>query len=95
MLLSYKNHTDTLTEQKKTKPRETLDIKQNKQMRIFHFSPAISLIKEGKWLSAVTSFETTNSVFNTFDENKRFSFTIPGHWNSKSAQKTIDELKNY
>ena len=40
----------------------------------------------------MTSFEVTNSVFNITNENKFFSITIPGHWNSDSAEKTIDEI---
>ena len=40
----------------------------------------------------MTSFESTNSVSNITDENNSFSITRPGHWNSKSTEKTIDEL---
>ena len=38
-------------------------------------------------------FEATISVFNITDEHNKFSITIPGHWNSKPAEKTIGELK--
>ena len=38
------------------------------------------------------SFECTNSVFNITNENNSFSITIQGHWESKSAEKTFDEL---
>ena len=31
-------------------------------------------------------------VCNITDENKSFSITIPGHWQSKSDERTIDEL---
>ena len=41
----------------------------------------------------MTSFECTNSVFNVIGENNSFSITAPGHWNSESAKKTVDELK--
>ena len=34
-LLLIKKHTDTLIQQTKTKPQETLDFKMNKQMQIF------------------------------------------------------------
>ena len=40
----------------------------------------------------MTFFEPTSSVFNTTDENNSFSITIPCHWNSNSAEKTIDEV---
>ena len=60
-------------------------------MQTFSFNPPISLVEEGKWLLAVSSFECTNSVFNITDENNSFSIIIPGHYQNKSAQKTIDE----
>ena len=93
MLLLIKKHRDTLIEQTKTKPQETLDFKMNKQMQSISLNPPINLTEEGKWLLAVTSFQARNSVFNITNENKSFSITIPGHWNSQSAEKFIDELK--
>ena len=65
----------------------------NKRMESFSFSPPINLVEESKWLLAVTSFEGTNSVSIRAEENDSFSITIRGHWDSKSAEKTIDELK--
>ena len=94
LLLLIKKHTDTLIEQTKTKPQETLEFKMNKQMQTFSFSPPINLIEEGKWLLAVSSFECTNSVYNITNENNSFSIIIPGHYETESAQKTIDELNN-
>ena len=93
LLLLIKKHTDTLIEQTKTKPQETLEFKMNKQMQTFSFNPPINLIEEGKWLLAVSSFECTNSVFNITDENNSFPIIIPGHYQNESDQKTIDELK--
>ena len=92
MLLLIKKHTDTLIEQTKTKPEETLEFKMNKQMQTFSFNPSINLIEEGKWLLAVSSFECTNSVFNITNENNSFSIIIPGHYQNKSEEKTIDDL---
>ena len=40
----------------------------------------------------MTSFEATNSVFKLTNENNSLSTTTAGHWISKSAEKTIDEL---
>ena len=91
LLLLIKKHTDALIEQAKTKPQETLDFKTNKQMQTFSFNPPLHLV-EGKWLLAVSSFECTNSVFDITDENNSFSINIPGHWENKSAEKTIEEL---
>ena len=94
LLLLIKKHTDTLIEQTKTKPQETLEFKMNKQMQTFSFNPSINLVEEGKWLMAVSSFECTNSVFNITNKNNSFSIIIPGHYETESAQKTIDELNN-
>ena len=92
LLLLIKKHTDTLIEQTKTKPQETLEFIMNKQMQTFSFNPPINLFEEGKWLLAVSSFECTNSVFNITDENNSFSIIIPGHFQNKSDQKTINNL---
>ena len=94
LLLLIKKHTDTLIEQTRTKPQETLEFKMIKQMQTFSFNPPINLFEEGKWLLAVSSFECTNSVFNITNENNSFSIVVPGHYETKSAQKTIDELNN-
>ena len=62
LLLLIKKHTDTLLEQTKTKPQETLEFKLKQQMPTFSFCPPIILSEEGKWLLAVTNFEATNSI---------------------------------
>ena len=92
LLLLNKKHTDTLIEQTRTKPQETLEFKMNKQMQTFSFSPPINLFGEGKWLIAVSSFECTNSVFIITNENNSFSIVMPGHYQNKFDEKTIDEL---
>ena len=92
LLLLIKKHTDTLIEQTKTKPQETLEFKMNKQMQNFSFNPPINLLEEDKWLLAVSSLECTNSVFNITNENNSFSIIIPGHYQNKSDEKTIVEL---
>ena len=92
LLLSIKKHSDTLIEQTKTKPQETLEFKMNKQMQTFSFNPPIYLVEEGNWLTAVSLFDCTNSVFNITNENTSFSIIIPGHYQSESAEKTINEL---
>ena len=92
LLLLIKKHTDTLIEQTKTRPQETLEFKMNKQRQTFSFNPSINLIEEHKWLLAVSSFECTNSVFNITDENNSFSIIIPGHYQNKTDEKTIDDL---
>ena len=92
LFLLIKKHSDTLIEQTKTKPQETSEFILNKQMEQFSFNPPINFFDEGKWLLVVTSYETTNSLFNKTDENNSFPITIPGHWNPKSVEKTLDEL---
>ena len=92
LLLLIKKHTDALIEQTRTKPQETLEFKMNKQMQTFSFNPSINLVEEDKWLLAVSSFECTNSVFNVTDDNNSFSIIIPGHYQNKTDEKTIDNL---
>ena len=92
LLLLIKKHTDTLIEQTKTKPQETLEFKMNKQSQTFSFNPPINLVEEGKWLLAVSSFECTNSVFNITTENNSFSIIIPGHYETEFAEKFIEDL---
>ena len=92
LLLLIKKHTDTLIEQTRTKPQETLEFKMNKQMQTFSFNPPINLVEEGRWLIAVSSLECTNSVFNVTDDNNSFSIIIPGHYQNKTDEKTINDL---
>ena len=46
-------------------------------METFSFNPPLNLVEEGKWLSAVTSFEATSYVFPITDENISFSYSMP------------------
>ena len=94
MLLLIKNDTDTLIQQTKTKPQQTLEFKMKKQMQTFSFNPPINLVEEGRWLLAVSSLECTNSVFNITNENNSFSIITHGHYETEFAEKTIDDLNN-
>ena len=92
LLLLIEKHTDTLIENTKTKPNETLEFKMDKQMQTFSFNPPINLVEEGKWLLAVCSFECTNSVFNITNENNSFSIIIQGNYETEFAEQIIDDL---
>ena len=92
LLLLIKKHTDTLIEQTKNRPQETLEFKMDKQIKTFSFNPPINLIEEDKWLLAVSSYECTNSVFNITNDNNSFSIIIQGHWENEFAEKTIDKV---
>ena len=94
LLLLINKNTDTLIEQTKTKPQETLEFKMIKQMQIFSVNPPINLVEEGKWLLGVSSLECTNSVFNINNENNSFSINLTGHYQTEFAEKAIDDLKN-
>ena len=61
-------------------------------MQTFSFNTPINLFEEGKWLMTVSLFDCTNSVFNITNENNSFSIIIPGHYETNSAEKTIDKL---
>ena len=92
LLHLIKKHTDTLIQQTKTRPQETLVFRMDKQVQTFSFNLPINLREECKWLLVVTSFQATNSVFNKTNENDSFSITIPGHWQTQYDGKTIDQL---
>ena len=79
LLLLFKNPTDTLIEQTKAKPQETLEFVMRKQMQTFSFNPPKKLVEEGEWLLGVTFFECTISVVNIINGNKTFSITRTGH----------------
>ena len=44
---------------------------------------------------AVSLFDCTNSVYNINNENNSFSVNIPGHYQNKSDEKTIDDLNKF
>ena len=92
MLQVFKKHTDTLIEQTRTKPQETLEFQMNKQKQTFLFNPPIIIYEEGKWFLGVSSYECTNCVFNITKENNSISIIVPGYYETESAEKTIDEL---
>ena len=92
MLLLNRKNTETLIQQTRTRPQETLEFKMTKQMETFSFNPPINLIEEGKWLLGMTSFECTNSVYNITNENNSFSIIIPGHYQTEYAEKVINDL---
>ena len=95
LLVLIKKHTDSLIEQTRTKPQETIEFKMDKQRQTFSFNPPINLIEEDEWILAVSSFECTNSVFNITNENNSFSIIIPGHYQNKSDEETINELNKF
>ena len=92
LLLLIKKHTDTLIENTRTRPQETLEFKMNKQMQTYSFNPPINLLEEGKWFTAVSLFDCTNSVFNITNENNSFSIIIPGHYKTEFSEKVIIDL---
>ena len=94
LLLLMKKHEDTLIQQTKTKPLETLEFKMKKQMQTFSFNTPINLVEEGKWLLGVSSFECTDSFFNITKENNSFSIIIPGHYQTEFAEKMINDPIN-
>ena len=92
LLLLIEKHTDTLIQQRKTKPQETLEFKMNKQMQTFLFNPPINSVEEGKWFLGVSSFECTNSVFNITNESDSFSMIIKGHYQTEFVEEMINDL---
>ena len=87
-----KKHTNTLIEQTKTRPRETLELKLNEQMETFSFDRLVKISEKDKWVLGVTSSEATNSVFDITDENNSFSITTSGHWKPEDGKGLINKL---
>ena len=81
-----------MIEQTKTHHQEILDFVMSRQTQRFSFNSLINLSEERKWLIAVTCLEATNSVFKITEENYSFSLTIPGHWDYKYTENTINGL---
>ena len=90
-------HTDTLIEQTRTRPQETLEFKMIKQMQNFSCNPPIEIVEDGEWLLAVSCSETTNSSFNIIDENNSFSISKTGRSriSNFSIDGIFDKLKNF
>ena len=95
LLFLIQKHTDTLIEHTKTKPQETLEFKNKKQMQTNSFNPPIILVEEGKWLIGLPSLEYTNAVFNITEEKTSFSIIIPGHYQTEFIEKMIIDLNKY
>ena len=92
LLLLIKKHTDTLSEQTKTKSQETLELVINKQTQTYSLNHPMDLSEVDKWLLAETFFECTTSVFNITNENNSFSITIPGHCETEFRRKTFAKI---
>ena len=95
LLLLIEKYTDTLTESPRTRPQVSLEFKINRQMQTFSFNPPINLVEEGKWLLAVTSFETTDSVFNIIDENISFPISSPSYLIPGDGEELIKKLNEF
>ena len=93
MLLLFKKHTDTLIEQTKSLPQETLAYTLKKQMEVFSINPTIYLFEEGNMLLAVTSFEASNSDFQITVEDNSFSRSTPSHWFFRAGAEIITKLQ--
>ena len=76
----------------KPKRQETLEFEMNEQMQTFSFNLPLYLVKEGKWLLTVSSFECTNPVFIITNENNSFSIIVKGHYETEFAGKIINDL---
>ena len=70
LLLSITKNCETLIEQTKTNPQETLEFKLIKSKETFHFKPPIQI--KGDWMIGLTDLEVYNSIFNITEENNKF-----------------------
>ena len=67
LLLSNTKNCETLIEQTKTKPQETLEFKMDKPRETFHFNPPTK-VKED-WMLGLIDLDVYNSIFNITNEN--------------------------
>ena len=95
LLLFIEKHTDTMIEQTKTKPQETFEFEMKKHRETFSFSPPINLAEEGKRSLTVTSFTTTNSVWNINLKNTIFSVSTPSCWTLEDGEELINKLNKF
>ena len=93
LLLSITKNCETLIEQTRTKPQETLEFKMVKSRETFHFKPPIQT--EGDWMIGLVDLEVYNSIFNTTEENNKFQlYKVPDERSGGiSYTKVRDEIE--
>ena len=72
-----------------------LNLKWINNWKLFHLIPQKKPVEEGKWLLGVTSFETTNSVFDITNETIVLQLQRQGIGIPEVEQKLITNYKNY
>ena len=70
LLLSLTKNCETLIDQTKTHPQETLEFKMIKPRETFHFKTPIHV--KGDWMLGLIDLEVYNSIFNITKENNKF-----------------------
>ena len=70
LLISITKHCETLIEQTRRKPEETLEFKMNKSRQTFHWKPPFQVKKD--WMIGLTDLEVNNSIFNITEEINKF-----------------------
>ena len=95
LLLSIGKHTDSLTEQTRTKPQDLGEFKLKKQMEMFSFSPLINLYDEANCFLTVTIFGALISDSSITGEDNTFSISTPGHWSSRGGAEAINGLQKF
>ena len=70
LLLSITKNCETLIDQIKTHPQETLEFKIIKPRETFHFKTPIHV--KGDWMLGLIDLEIYNSIFNITKENNKF-----------------------
>ena len=86
---NLEKNTDTLIEQRKTGPHETLEFKLRKSMDCFSLNPPSELGEE-KYTIAVTNIEVYYSYFNITEHNNAFTIYTPDFWQDPD---TINKLE--
>ena len=79
----------------KTRPQETLEFKMNKQMQTFSFNPPIILVKEGKWLVAVSFLKQQTLFLVSMMKTIRFQSLYQVTGKPKLMKKLLTNYINY
>ena len=87
-LLSITKNCETLIEQTKTKPQETLESKITKPRKTFSLEPSFILGLDSNWMVGLTSLDVYNSICNINTTNNKFEL----YADELSIEQLKDEL---
>ena len=93
LLLSITKNCETLIEQTRRKPEETLDFKMIKPRELFHFTPPVQI--KGDWMIGLTDLEVDNFIHIITEQNNKLQlYKFPDEKSGGiSYEKVRDEIE--